>query len=216
MFSSIWWCPRCVEWANWRFWYVTAILVHSLLGFAAGTVNVTMDFTKCHVLHKMWTPLLFRFLLRTQKLRVMMERMIQPSVRFVAEVTARIACCCVMAVMQGKKSSTVAPAWLLTAPQGLASVWSTGTIWFVGCPLLFSLGSLCGQTCIHVLMVQTSWGCDGSFSGDVAACVESPTHISAADHWNRWPYLQVMKMFVLIYATSGCKDGKNHIVLCLL
>lgn len=82
----------------------SAILTPSLLDFTAGTtVSVMMDFKKCHVLLELSIPVLFRFLLRTRKLRVLMERMIQPFVRCVAEVTARIACCSVMAVMQGKR-----------------------------------------------------------------------------------------------------------------
>lgn len=47
----------------------------------------------------------FRFLWRLQKFRMMMVmKMIQPFVRCVVEVTEKTGCCCVTAVMQGKKS----------------------------------------------------------------------------------------------------------------
>lgn len=80
-------------------------LVHTLLGFAAVTAHVTMDFKSGTFCIQHESRFLSRFLLRTQKLRVTMERMIQPSARCVAEVIVRIACCCAMAVMQGKKDA---------------------------------------------------------------------------------------------------------------
>lgn len=137
--------------------------------------------------------LLFRFLLRTRKLRVMMERMIQPSVRCVAEVTTRIACYCVTAAMQGKKGWNKCSTCMIAGGSAvLASVLSTGTIWSVGCPLLLSSGSSCVQTCIHVLIAQTSPWCDGSFSGHVEAYVWTVLHTSVlqttetSDHSFKW------------------------------
>lgn len=161
----------------------------------------------------MWIPFLFRFLLRTQLFRVIMERMTQPSVRCVAEVTVKIACCCVMAVMQGKKGwNKCSTCMIADGTAGLAGVRSTGTIWDVDCRLLVSWSS-CGQTCIHMLIVQTSPWCDGSFSGHLAACVWRVLHTSG--HWNRWSYLQVMKMLHGWTQKSGCLEGKNMYPLCL-
>lgn len=154
--------------------------------------------------------LLFRFLLRTRILRVMMMRMmrmIQPSVRCVAEVTVRIACCCVMAVMQGKKGWNECSTWIIAdGTAGLARVWSTGTIWSVGCLSQLFSGSSCGRICIHVLIVQTSPSCDRTFSGHVAASVWKVLHMSVLQFTE-----QVMKLFVLIHATSECKKGEKYI-----
>lgn len=68
------------------------------------------------------------------------------------------------------------------------------------------------------VLVQTSipvmwWILFWSFSN---VCVESPAPIKAAGHQNRWPHLQVIKVFVLIRATTGCVKGRTLNPFCLL
>lgn len=58
----------------------------------------------CYEQGKISLNVFFRFLLRTQNLRKMVWRKIPPFVKYVVEVTEKIACFFVMDVMQGKES----------------------------------------------------------------------------------------------------------------
>lgn len=202
---------------NWRFKYAAAILVISVVDLAGVTTNVTTGI-KWHVLHFMWISLWFRFLLRTQKLRVVKEKMIQPFVKYVAEVTERIACCCVMAVMQGKiywnEYSTCVTA---ESTAGLASVWSPGTICNLDCPLLLSSASSCAQTYICIFIVQMSpciysspmwwillWSC--SCGGSRLSCMGDVSVVSCFDACccMIWSALKWLNISVFIHTVHGC------------